>query len=64
MITYDADADALYITKGRETRQPVTKTLDTGMGILVDLGDDGRALGVEILNPGRLAFFMADAVER
>lgn len=52
---YDADADALYM---QATSHPVARTevLD-GLGIAVDYDADGAAVGIELLNPGRFAFF-------
>ena len=50
---YDGEADALYI---RRTDAQVARTLDTGLGILVDFDDQEAVVGVEVLSPSRLAF--------
>lgn len=46
-ITYDPDIDALYI----ELRDlPILKSVDYEEGVTLDLGEDGEAVGLEILD--------------
>jgi uncharacterized protein YuzE len=45
-ITYDHEADAAYAGVGSG---PVDRTIEIGEGLLVDLGADGRPVGVEVL---------------
>ena len=45
-IEYDKDADALYISliEGK-----VKETVKVAENVLVDLGEDGKVIGIEIL---------------
>jgi uncharacterized protein YuzE len=47
---YDLEVDALYIelAEGRFTR-----TVEIDSGTLVDVGEDGRVLGIEVIGPYR-----------
>ncbi|MFN3466195.1 MAG: DUF2283 domain-containing protein [Candidatus Brocadiales bacterium] len=47
-ISYDEKVDAMYITF---SDLPVAKTVPVGEGVLIDLDDRGRLLGIEILSP-------------
>ena len=47
-ISYDEKVDAMYITF---SNLPVAKTVQVGEGVLIDLDDRGRLLGIEILSP-------------
>jgi uncharacterized protein YuzE len=52
-ITYDPEADAVYITVGRGT---VDRTEEAGP-FVYDVDADGRILGIEILSASK---FLAD----
>lgn len=47
---YDPSADALYV---RITPGTVTKTLELGDGVLLDLDSHGWVLGIEVISPDR-----------
>lgn len=51
LISYDPGAHAAYI-KVRQGR--VERTKEEAPGLYVDIGRDGRLLGVEILDPKRI----------
>jgi uncharacterized protein YuzE len=46
-LEYDLDAGALYI---RLAEGPVTQTREAGGNAAVDLGPDGRPVGIEVLS--------------
>ena len=46
-ITYDAQADAVYIYLTTIVHQPIAHQVDED--ILLDLDDEGRVLGIEVL---------------
>mgnify|MGYP000182656550 CR=1 FL=1 len=45
-IEYDKDADALYISL---VEGKVEETVKVAEDVLVEVGEDGRAIGIEIL---------------
>jgi uncharacterized protein YuzE len=51
--TYDPEAEALYLYLEAPGAGPVVHTMDMGdrARVLADLDADGRAIGVEIINP-------------
>ena len=56
-ITYDAEADAMYIYLQGKPGEAVDHTEVLGGGIAVDYGPGGVVLGVEILDAsGKLGF--------
>lgn len=50
-MTYDREADALYIALVSD--RPVARTTEIDLGTLVDLDVRGRLLGVEVVRPAR-----------
>jgi uncharacterized protein YuzE len=46
-ITYDKEADALYIQLNNAT---VAESDEEKPGIILDYGNDGKIVGIEILN--------------
>jgi uncharacterized protein YuzE len=46
-FNYDRVADAVYI---KLNNAKVKKTVEMGTGIVVDLGEKGKLVGIEILN--------------
>lgn len=51
LYTYDEEADALYVLLAPESYAAIERTLELGERLHVDLGADGRPVGVEILYP-------------
>ncbi len=51
LYTYDEEADALYVLLAPERDAAIERTLELGERLHVDLGPDGRPVGVEILYP-------------
>lgn len=51
-LTWDQDADALYVKLHDETER-VSRTEQLDAGTLVDLDRFGRVLGIEIIRPAR-----------
>ena len=51
LYTYDEEADALYILLAPEPDAEIERTLELGERLHVDVGADGRLVGVEILYP-------------
>ncbi len=49
-LDYDLDADALYVTLLSE---PVARTVPVEDLTVVDLAEDGRAVGIEVIGIGR-----------
>jgi uncharacterized protein YuzE len=49
-ITYDAEADAMYIYLQGTPGDKVTRTEELGGGIAVDYGPAGAVFGIEILD--------------
>lgn len=47
----DGEADALYVLLAPEPEAAIERTLELGERLHVDLGVDGRPVGVEILYP-------------
>ena len=58
IFAYDGDADALYY---RLTSQPVTRTIDIGDRVMVDVDAEGRAVGIEVLNPPGFSVIISEA---
>jgi len=48
-ITYDEDADALYITLNAEGN--IRKTSMVSDSVILDIDVDGEVMGIEILSP-------------
>jgi uncharacterized protein YuzE len=46
-ITYDPDADAAYVTL---SDAPVKDSAEVSPGIVLDYDDQGRVVGIELLN--------------
>ena len=51
--TYDEEADALYILLVEESDASIHRTVALSERLHVDVDQTGRAVGVEILSPGR-----------
>ncbi len=51
LYTYDEEADALYVLLAPEPEAAIERTIELGERLHVDLGTDGRPVGVEILYP-------------
>lgn len=49
-ITYDKEADAVYIYFKEISDEEVTTTISLNDSINIDLDKEGKALGIEILN--------------
>ncbi len=47
--SYDARADALYI---RFQNTPSTRQVELPDGTIVDVGQDGSLIGIDVMNPG------------
>ncbi|KUH34419.1 hypothetical protein APY94_01950 [Thermococcus celericrescens] len=47
MITYDPNHDVMYIKFGGGE---IVDTIEVGEGVLIDVGKDGRIIGIEIIN--------------
>ncbi len=45
-ITYDKEADALYMCVNRGK---IKKTVEINSRVLVDVGDEGKVIGIELL---------------
>jgi len=56
-ITYDAEADAMYIYLQGKPGEKVSRTQELGDGIAIDYGPGGAVFGIEILDAShRLGF--------
>ncbi len=51
VYTYDEEADALYVLVVPDVDAAIRRTVEVTSRVHVDLGDDDRVVGVEILNP-------------
>lgn len=51
VYTYDEEADALYVLLAPETEIAIDRTVELGERLHVDLDDQGRPVGIEILYP-------------
>ncbi len=58
-ISYDEKVDALYITF---SDFPVTKTVQVGEGVFIDLDNKGMLLGIEILSPVERGWIERDKI--
>ena len=45
-ITYDKEADAMYLSV---SRGKVKKTIEVNSRVIVDIGEKGKVIGVELL---------------
>lgn len=64
-ITYDKTADAKYITLNKEEGNVVVaKTEKLNDWLLLDFSDDGKVIGIEILNASRNWGSFAPLAER
>ena len=59
-ITYDPEADALYI--GLKDELPAIDSIDIEDGVVADLGEDGHIIGLEILDARKR--FTADELNK
>lgn len=48
--TFDPNADAAYLSLAEA---PVARTLELSTNVMIDFGDDGRVLGIEVLDASR-----------
>lgn len=51
VYTYDEEADALYISLVPQTEIQIDRTVALSERLHVDVGPDGRPVGIEILYP-------------
>ncbi len=51
VYTYDEEADALYVLVVSDADAAIKQTVEVDARVHVDLDDEGRVVGVEILNP-------------
>ncbi len=51
VYTYDEEADALYVLLVPDAEAGIKRTVEIDPRLHVDLDDDDRVVGVEILNP-------------
>ncbi|MFD5912472.1 DUF2283 domain-containing protein [Streptomyces massasporeus] len=49
-LSYDLDADAMYL---HVSDAPVVRTVEVDSGTMVDVADDGKVVGIEIITPAR-----------
>lgn len=61
LVTYDSDADALYVYLQRST--PVARSVLVDEGRVVDLDESGGVVGIEILEPSN-GVDLTDIIER
>ena len=52
-ITFDKDADAVYIYFKEISSGEVKQTISLNDSVNVDLGEDGKTLGIEILDASK-----------
>ena len=52
-ITYDKEADAVYIYFKEIAEGEVVQTISLNESVNIDLGKDGKTLGIEILNASK-----------
>ncbi len=52
-LTWDQDADALYVSFLDDDDEAVSRTEQLDVGTLVDLDRFGHVLGIEVLRPAR-----------
>lgn len=64
LYTYDEQADALYVLLAPEPETTVEKTVELGDRLHIDLGPDGKPVGVELLYPTRGAIDLSPLKER
>ncbi|MGH2813321.1 MAG: DUF2283 domain-containing protein [Actinomycetota bacterium] len=53
VYTYDEEADALYVLLAPEAEIAISRTVELGERLHVDVDDHGHPVGVEILYPSR-----------
>lgn len=51
LYTYDEQADALYVLLAPEPEAAIKETVELGDRLHIDIGPDGKLVGVEILYP-------------
>lgn len=53
VYTYDEEADALYVLLAPEAEIAISRTVELGERLHVDVDDQGHPVGVEILYPSQ-----------
>jgi len=53
VYTYDEEADALYISLVPQAELRIDQTVELNERLHVDMGPDGRPVGIEILYPSK-----------
>ena len=64
IYTYDEEADALYVLLLPEADVAIERTVELSDRLHVDLGVDGKPLGIEILYPTNGAVDLGPLLER
>lgn len=52
-VTYDKEADAMYIYIEEIKKGDIAKTISLNDNIILDLGEDKKILGIEILSASK-----------
>jgi len=60
-IEYDKDANAFYV---RLSTNKVTKTIPYGSDNFIDVDKDGKIVGIEVLNTGKIPMVVGEIVRR
>jgi uncharacterized protein YuzE len=64
VYTYDEEADALYVLLVPEGEIAISRTAEIEERLHVDLDDQGRPVGIEILYPSRGPVDLAPIMQR
>jgi uncharacterized protein YuzE len=51
LVTYDADAKAMYVPLGNKKKARIAKTIPLGEGKYLDVTDKNEPVGLEIILP-------------